>query len=70
MSNPVTSYNEYLKELESVIRPSRRRPLTHRILTYRFASGSIGQWIRSLAGVDPQDPTQFVPPIFSPLYRR
>jgi hypothetical protein len=35
-----------------------------------IASGSIGQWIRSLAGVDAEDPTQFVPPIFSPLYRR
>ena len=34
------------------------------------ASGSIGQWIRSLAGVDAEDPAQFVPPIFSPLYRR
>lgn len=34
------------------------------------ASGSIGNWIRSLAGVDADDPTQFVPPIFSPLYRR
>jgi hypothetical protein len=35
-----------------------------------FASGNIGNWIRSLADVDPEDPTQFVPPIFSPLYRR
>jgi hypothetical protein len=35
-----------------------------------LASGSIGDWIRSLAGVDPEHPAQFVPPIFSPLYRR
>jgi hypothetical protein len=34
-------------------------------------NGSIEKWIASLAGVDPDDPTQFqVPPIFSPLYRR
>jgi hypothetical protein len=34
-------------------------------------NGSIEKWIASLAGVDPNDPTQFqVPPIFSPLYRR
>jgi hypothetical protein len=35
-----------------------------------LASGSIGNWIRSLAGVDPEHPTQLVPSIFSPLYRR
>jgi hypothetical protein len=35
-----------------------------------FASDSIGEWIRSLAGDDRADPTRFVPPIFSPLYRR
>jgi hypothetical protein len=35
------------------------------------ANGSVENWIASLAGVDPDDPTQFpVPPIFSPLYRR
>lgn len=34
------------------------------------ASGSIDKWIRSLAGADADDPTQFVPPIFRPLYRR
>ena len=34
-------------------------------------NGSIEKWIASLAGIDPDDPTQFqVPPIFSPLYRR
>jgi hypothetical protein len=34
-------------------------------------NGSIEKWIASLAGVDPDKPTQFqVPPIFSPLYRR
>jgi hypothetical protein len=34
-------------------------------------NGSIEKWIASLAGVEPDDPTQFqVPPIFSPLYRR
>ena len=34
-------------------------------------NGAIEKWIASLAGVDPDDPTQFqVPPIFSPLYRR
>jgi hypothetical protein len=34
-------------------------------------NGSIEKWIASLAGVDPDDPTQFqAPPIFSQLYRR
>jgi hypothetical protein len=34
-------------------------------------NGSIEKWIASLAGANPDDPTQFqVPPIFSPLYRR
>jgi hypothetical protein len=34
-------------------------------------NGGIENWIASLAGVDPDVPTQFqVPPIFSPLYRR
>jgi hypothetical protein len=34
-------------------------------------NGSIEKWVASLAGVDPDDPTQFqVPPIISPLYRR
>ena len=36
-----------------------------------IGNGAIEKWIASLAGVDPDDPTQFqVPPIFSPLYRR
>jgi hypothetical protein len=35
-----------------------------------LASGNLDKWIRSLAGDDPADPTRFVPPIFSPLYRR
>ena len=34
-------------------------------------NGSIEKWIASLAGVDPDDPTQFqVPPMFSPFYQR
>jgi hypothetical protein len=34
-------------------------------------NGGIEKWIASLAGVDPDDPTQFpVPPIISPLHRR
>ena len=35
-----------------------------------LAEGAIDKWIRSLTGADFEDPTQFVPPIFSPLYRR
>jgi Peptidase family M23 len=38
---------------------------------YAAAYSGIDKWIASLAGVEPQDPTEFAPPpIFSPLYRR
>jgi hypothetical protein len=38
---------------------------------YASAYGNINKWIASLAGVEPENPTEFqVPPIFSPLYRR
>jgi hypothetical protein len=38
---------------------------------YASAYRNIDKWIASLAGVEPGDPTEFLPPpIFSPLYRR
>jgi hypothetical protein len=38
---------------------------------YALAYRSIDKWIASLAGIEPQYPTEFSPPpIFSPFYRR
>jgi hypothetical protein len=70
-------YNQYRRQLNGnspqapVFDPTKPLPPFDPSNYYPAGgNGSIDKWIRSLAGADAEDPTQFVPPIFSPLYRR
>jgi hypothetical protein len=59
------------KSLVPILDPTNPPPLFAPPNYYAsLGDDSVQKWIASLAGVDPEDPAEFVPPLFSPLYRR